>query len=98
MTKLKIDYLKLIIDNTGESKLQTLLKKQENLIKKKIYAQDQIKAMKVLSDIYGDEIIKIENELLKITRRKEYVERTAKQFRNAGTNRNKDKNTNGDVV
>ena len=65
MTKLKIDYLKLIIDNTGESKLQTLLKKQENLIKKKIYAQDQIKAMKVLSDIYGDEIIKIENELLK---------------------------------
>jgi|TARA_R110002033_G_scaffold69740_2_gene121137 hypothetical protein len=98
MTKLKIDYLKLIIDNTGESKLQTLLKKQENLIKKKIYAQDQIKAMKVLSDIYGDEIIKIENELLKITRRKEYVERTAKQFRDAGTNRNKDKNTNGDVV
>ena len=98
MTKLKIDYLKLIIDNTGESKLQTLLKKQENLIKKKIYAQDQIKAMKVLSDIYGDEIIKIENESLKITRRKEYVERTAKQFRDAGTNRNKDKNTNGDVV
>ena len=98
MTKLKIDYLKLIIDNTGESKLQTLLKKQENLIKKKIYAQDQIKAMKVLSDIYGDEIIKIENELLKITRRKEYVERTAKQFRDAGTNRNKDKNSNGDVV
>ena len=98
MTKLKIDYLKLIIDNTGESKLQTLLKKQENLIKKKIYAQDQIKAMKVLSDIYGDEIIKIENELLRITRRKEYVERTAKQFRDAGTNRNKDKNTNGEVV
>ena len=98
MTKLKIDYLKLIIDNTGESKLQTLLKKQENLIKKKIYAQDQIKAMKVLSDIYGDEIIKIENELLRITRRKEYVERTAKQFRDAGTNRNKNKNTNGDVV
>ena len=98
MTKLKIDYLKSIIDNTGESKLQTLLKKQENLIKKKIYAQDQIKAMKVLSDIYGDEIIKIENELLRITRRKEYVERTAKQFRDAGTNRNKDKNTNGDVV
>ena len=98
MTKIKIDYLKLIIDNTGESKLQTLLKKQENLIKKKIYAQDQIKAMKVLSDIYGDEIIKIENELLRITRRKEYVERTAKQFRDAGTNRNKNKNTNGDVV
>lgn len=98
MTKLKIDYIKLIIDNTGESKLQTLLKKQENLIKKKIYAQDQIKAMKVLSDIYGDEIIKIENELLRITRRKEYVERTAKQFRDAGTNRNKNKNTNGDVV
>ena len=98
MTKLKIDYLKLIIDNTGESKLQTLLKKQENLIKKKIYAQDQIKAMKVLSDIYGDEIIKIENELLRITRRKEYVERTAKQFIDAGTNRNKNKNTNGDVV
>ena len=98
MNKSKIDYLKLVIDNTGESKLQTLLKKQENLIKKKIYAQDQIKAMKVLSDIYGDEIIKIENELLKITRRKEYVERTAKQFRDAGTNRNKDKNSNGDVV
>ena len=98
MIKSKKAYLKLIIDNTGESKLQTLLKKQENLIKKKIYAQDQIKAMKVLSDIYGDEIIKIENELLKITRRKEYVERTAKQFRDAGTNRNKDKNTNGDVV
>jgi len=98
MTKLKTNYLKLIVDNTGESKLQTLLKKQENLIKKKIYAQDQIKAMKVLSDIYGDEIIKIENELLKITRRKEYVKRTAKQFRDAGTNRNKNKNSNGDVV
>ena len=98
MTKLKTDYLKLIIDNTGENKLQSLLKKQENLIKKKIFAQEQIKAMKALTVIYGEEIIKIENELLKITRRKEYVERTAKQFRNAGTNRNKDKNTNGDAI
>ena len=98
MNKLKIDYLKLIVDNTGESKLQLLLKKQENLIKKKIFAQEQIKGMKALTVIYGDEIVKIEDELLRITRRKEYVERTAKQFRDAGTNRNKDKNSNGDVV
>ena len=98
MNKSKIDYLKLVIDNTGESKLQSLLKKQENLIKKKIFAQEQIKGMKALTVIYGDEIVKIEDELLRITRRKEYVERTAKQFRDAGTNRNKDKNTNGDVV
>ena len=46
MNKSKIDYLKLVIDNTGESKLQSLLKKQENLIKKKIFAQEQIKGMK----------------------------------------------------
>ena len=98
MNKLKIDYLKLIVDNTGENKLQLLLKKQENLIKKKIFAQEQIKGMKALTVIYGDEIVKIEDELLRITRRKEYVERTAKQFRDAGTNRNKDKNSNGDAV
>ena len=98
MNKSKIDYLKLVIDNNGESKLKPLLKKQENLIKKKICAQEQIKGMKALTVIYGDEIVKIEDELLKITRRKEYVERTAKQFRDAGTNRNKDKNSNGDVV
>lgn len=98
MNKLKIDYLKLIVDNTGESKLQSLLKKQENLIKKKIFAQEQIKGMKALTVIYGDEIVKIEDELLRITRRKEYVERTAKQFRDAGTNRDKDKNSNGDAV
>jgi hypothetical protein len=98
MNKLKIDYLKLIVDNTGESKLQSLLKKQEDLIKKKIFAQEQVKGMKALTIIYGDEIIKIEDELLRITRRKEYVERTAKQFRDAGTNRDKDKNSNGDAV
>ena len=98
MNKLKIDYLKLIVDNTGESKLQSLLKKQEDLIKKKIFAQEQIKGMKALTVIYGDEIVKIEDELLRITRRKEYVERTAKQFRDAGTSGNKDKNSNGDAV
>ena len=98
MNKSKIDYLKLVIDNTGESKLQSLLKKQENLIKKKIFAQEQIKGMKALTVIYGDEIVKIEDELLKITRRKEYVERTAKQFRDTRANGDKDKNSNGNVV
>ena len=98
MTKLKKKYLKLVVDNTEQGRLRSLLSKQTRLIKDKVKLQDQIKAMKTLTEVYGDEIIKIENELLKITRRKEYVERTAKQFRDAGTNRNKDKNTNGDVV
>jgi hypothetical protein len=54
--------------------------------------------MKALTEIYGDEIIKIENELLRINRRKKHVKRTIEQFRNTRTDRNKDKNTNGDVV
>jgi len=91
-------HLKLIIDNTGENKLRSLLTKQKRLIKDKIKCQDQIKAMKALTEIYGDEIIKIENELLRINRRKKHVKRTIEQFRNTRTNRNKDKNTNGDVV
>ena len=60
MTKLKTNYLKLIVDNTGESKLRSLLTKQKKLIRDKIKAQDQIKAMKALTEIYGSEIIKIE--------------------------------------
>ena len=98
MNKLKIDYLKLVIDNTGENKLRSLLEKQKVLIRDKIKAQDQIKAMKALTEIYGSEIIKIENELLRINRRKAHVKRTAEQFRNAGSSGNKDKNSNGDAV
>jgi len=98
MTKLKTNYLKLIIDNTGESKLRSLLTKQKKLIRDKIKAQDQIKAMKALTEIYGSEIIKIENELLRINRRKKHVKRTAEQFGNIRSNRNKNKNTNGDVI
>tara|TARA_R110000787_G_scaffold213304_1_gene322856 strand:- start:485 stop:781 length:297 start_codon:yes stop_codon:yes gene_type:complete len=98
MNKLKINYLKLIVDNTGENKLRSLLEKQKVLIKDKIKAQDQIKAMKALTEIYGSEIIKIENELLRINRRKIHVERTAKQFRDTRANGDKDKNSNGNVV
>lgn len=91
-------HLKLIIDNTGENKLRSLLTKQKKLIKNKIKCQDQIKAMKALTEIYGSEIIKIENELLKITRRKQNVKRAIAQFRNARTNRDKNTNTNGNVI
>ena len=95
MTK---SHLKLIVDNTGESKLRSLLTKQKRLIKDKIKAQDQIKAMKALTEIYGQEIIKIENELLRISRRKQNVKRAIAQFRNARSSGNKDQNSNGDVV
>ena len=95
---MKKSCLKLIVDNTGESKLRSLLTKQKKLIKSKIQIQDQIKAMQALTVIYGDEITKIENELLKINRRKTNVKRAIEQFRNTRTNRNKDKNSNGDVV
>jgi hypothetical protein len=91
-------HLKLIVDNTGENKLRSLLTKQKRLIKNKIKCQDQIKAMKALTEIYGEEIIKIENELLRINRRKKHVKRTAEQFRNARSSGNKDQNSNGDVV
>ncbi len=95
---MKKSCLKLIVDNTGESKLRSLLTKQKKLIKSKIQIQDQIKAMQALTVIYGDEITKIENELLKINRRKTNVKRAIEQFRNIRSNRNKDKNSNGDVV
>jgi|TARA_X000001036_G_scaffold393275_1_gene392742 hypothetical protein len=95
---MKKSCLKLIVDNTGESKLRSLLTKQKKLIKSKIQIQDQIKAMQALTVIYGDEITKIENELLKINRRKTNVKRAIEQFRNTRTNRNKNKNSNGDVV
>ena len=91
-------YLKLIVDNTGESKLRSLLTKQKSLIKNKIKCQDQIKAMKALTEIYGEEIIKIENELLKISRRKNNVKRAIAQFRNARSGRDKNTNPNGNVV
>ena len=95
MTK---SYLKLIVDNTGENKLRSLLTKQRKLIKNKIKCQDQIKAMKALTDIYGEEIIKIENELLRISRRKENVKRAIAQFRNARSDRNKNSDSNGNVI
>ena len=95
MTK---SHLKLIVDNTGESKLRSLLTKQKRLIKDKIKAQDQIKAMKALTEIYGQEIIKIENELLRISSRKQNVKRAIAHFRNARSSGNKDKNTNGNVI
>lgn len=95
---MKKSYLKLIVDNTGENKLRSLLTKQKKLIKNRIQCQDQVKAMKALIVIYGEEITKIENELLKINRRKKYVKRTIEQFRNTRSSRNKNKNPNGDVV
>jgi hypothetical protein len=95
MTK---SHLKLIVDNTGESKLRSLLTRQKRLIKDKIKAQDQIKAMKALTEIYGQEIIKIENELLRISRRKQNVKRAIAQFRNARSSGDKNKNTNGNVI
>jgi hypothetical protein len=95
MTK---SYLKLIVDNTGENKLRSLLTKQRKLIKNKIKCQDQIKAMKALTEIYGEEIIKIENELLKISRRKENVKRAIAQLRNARSDRNKNSDSNGNVI
>ncbi len=42
---MKKSCLKLIVDNTGESKLRSLLTKQKELIKSKIQIQDQIKDM-----------------------------------------------------
>ncbi len=95
MTK---SHLKLIVDNTGESKLRSLLNRQKRLIRDKIKAQDQIKAMKALTEIYGQEIIKIENELLRITRRKQNVKRAIAQFRNARTGGNKDTDPNGNAI
>jgi hypothetical protein len=74
------------------------LTKQKRLIKDKIKAQDQIKAMKALTEIYGQEIIKIENELLRISRRKQNVKRAIAQFRNARSSGDKNKNTNGNVI
>jgi len=91
-------YLKLIIDNTGENKLRSLLTQQRKLIKNKIKCQDQIKAMKALTEIYGEEIIKIENELLKISRRKQNVKRAIAQFRNSRSNRDKNSDSNGNVI
>ena len=62
MTKLKKKYLKLVVDNTEQGRLRSLLSKQTRLIKDKVKLQDQIKAMKTLTEVYGDEIIRIENE------------------------------------
>jgi len=95
---MKKSCLKLIVDNTGESKLRSLLTKQKKLIKSKIKIQDQIKAMKALTEIYGQEIIKIENELLRISRRKQNVKRAIAQFRNARTGGDKNTNPNGNVI
>ena len=97
MTKLKKKYLKLVVDNTEQGRLRSLLSKQTRLIKDKVKLQDQIKAMKTLTEVYGDEIIKIENELLNITRRSINVG-NLKSSRNIRTGRNKNKNTDGDIV
>jgi|TARA_R110000823_G_C15507260_1_gene453902 hypothetical protein len=97
MTKLKKKYLKLVVDNTEQGRLRSLLSKQTRLIKDKVKLQDQIKAMKTLTEVYGDEIIRIENELLNITRRSINVG-NLKSSRNIRTGRNKNKNTDGDIV
>tara|TARA_R110000744_G_C19160359_1_gene540415 strand:- start:246 stop:539 length:294 start_codon:yes stop_codon:yes gene_type:complete len=97
MTKLKKKYLKLVVDNTEQGRLRSLLSKQTRLIKEKVKLQNQIKAMKTLTEVYGDEIIRIENELLNITRRSINVG-TIKSGRNIRTGRNKNKNTDGDIV
>jgi hypothetical protein len=97
MKKSKKNYLKLIVDNTAAGKIKSLLTRQKKLIKEKLKCQDQIKAYSALAKVYGEEIIKIENELLNITRRKKHVG-TIKSSRNIRTGRNKNKNTDGDVV
>ena len=97
MTKLKKKYLKLVVDNTEQGRLRSLLSKQTRLIKEKVKLQDQIKAMKTLTEVNGDEIIRIENELLNITRRSINVG-NLKSSRNIRTGRNKNKNTDGDIV
>lgn len=97
MTKLKKKYLKLVVDNTEQGRLRSLLSKQTRLIKDKVKLQDQIKAMKTLTEVYGDEIIRIEKELLNITRRSINVGKL-KSSRNIRTGRNKNKNTDGDIV
>ena len=97
MTKLKKKYLKLVVDNTEQGRLRSLLSKQTRLIKDKVKLQDQIKAMKTLTEVYGDEIIRIEKELLNITRRSINVG-NLKSSRNIRTGRNKNKNTDGDIV
>jgi len=98
MIKSKKAQLRLIIDNTIGAKERFLLKQQKALIKNKILIQNRIKAFQKLTEQYGKEIIRIENELLIINRRKINVKRTINKNRNVRTGRNKDKNSDGDVV
>tara|TARA_R100001530_G_scaffold81923_1_gene57166 strand:+ start:1569 stop:1865 length:297 start_codon:yes stop_codon:yes gene_type:complete len=98
MTKSKKAQLRLVIDNTIGAKERFLLKQQKALIKNKILIQNRIKALQKLTEQYGKEIIRIENELLIINRRKINVKRTINKSGDIRTGRNKDKNSNGDVV
>ena len=98
MTKSKKAQLRLVIDNTIGARERFLFKQQKALIKDKILIQNRIKALQKLTEQYGKEITKIENELLIINRRKINVKRTINKNRNVRTGRNKDKNSNGDVV
>ena len=98
MTKYKKVLLKLVIDNTISSKLKALIKKQKILIKNKITVQNQIKAMESLSKKYGLAILEAEDKILKLNNRRINVKRAINKSRNVRTDRNKDKNSNGDVV
>ena len=98
MTKSKKAQLRLVIDNTIGAKERFLLKQQKALIKNKILIQNRIKALQKLTEQYGKEIIRIENEILIINRRKINVKRTINKSGDIRTDRNKDKNSNGDVV
>ena len=98
MTKSKKAQLRLVIDNTIGARERFLFKQQKALIKDKILIQNRIKALQKLTEQYGKEITKIENELLIINRRKINVKRTINKNRNVRAGRNKDKNSDGDVV
>ena len=98
MTKSKKAQLRLVIDNTIGARERFLFKQQKALIKDKILIQNRIKALQKLTEQYGKEITKIENELLIINRRKINVKRTINKSGDIRADRNKDKKSNGDVV
>lgn len=64
----KVNYLKLIVDNTYESKIKDLIAKQKKLINGKIQLQGEQKIIKKLLKDYEDHIILLENKINKYRR------------------------------
>lgn len=90
--------IKLIIDNTIDPKEKLLLKRQNKLVKEKILLQKESKTILNLISLYGKEILKIEDKLNIINRRKENANRNFKNHTDLRPRRRKVTNTDGDVV